>query len=144
MKNFSLIFTSSALGAMFVVMMLSFTNSTNNNNNAAPLAPKSDIIYEYRLFSTIESLVPGGLGRSRMITTDNKGQEQENDLENFFSFVGINFKNIRQNDQTITTKINEWSRDGWELYQVVAGVQAHGKDATGLYLTRYFFRRVQQ
>jgi outer membrane lipoprotein SlyB len=30
--------------------------------------------YEYRQFSTVESVVSGGMGRSRMVSTDAKGQ----------------------------------------------------------------------
>ena len=48
--------------------------------------PVSDA-YTYRQFSTIESVVPGGLGRSRVIISDQNDQEVEKDLLNFYSMV---------------------------------------------------------
>ena len=39
------------------------------------------------MFTTVESVVAAGMGRSRLITTDKDIQEQE--LENFFSLLGI-------------------------------------------------------
>jgi len=96
--------------------------------------------WEYLQISAIESVVPGGLGRSRLITTDKNNQMTEINLENFFSMVGINFNNIRNNDQVIVSKINELADEGWELFQVVAGVESSEKN-TGIFITRYIFRR---
>jgi len=96
--------------------------------------------YEYKIFTTVESVVPGGFGRSRMITTDKESQLQEKDLENFFSLVGINFKNIQNNDIVIAAKINEFAKDGWELNQTVPGVYGADK-STGIFITRYIFRK---
>lgn len=98
------------------------------------------IIYEYKMFTTVESVVPAGLGRSRMISTDKSSQVQEKDLENFFSLVGINFKNIQNNDVVITSKINEYAKEGYELYQTVPGVYSADK-STGIFITRYIFRK---
>lgn len=96
--------------------------------------------WEYQQISAIESVVPGGLGRSRLITTDKSNQMVEINLENFYSMVGINFKNIRNNDQVIVSKLNELADQGWELYQVVSGVESSEK-STGIFITRYIFRR---
>jgi hypothetical protein len=96
--------------------------------------------WEYLQISAIESVVPGGLGRSRLITTDKNNQMVEVNLENFFSMVGINFKNIRNNDQVIVGKLNELADQGWELFQVVSGVESSEKN-TGIFITRYIFRR---
>jgi hypothetical protein len=99
--------------------------------------------YEYRQITTIESVVPGGLGRSRMIATDKSGQLEETKLENFFSMVGINFGNIKENDLAITKKIEQMSDEGWDLYQVSSA--SYGADkSTGIFLTRYLFRRAKQ
>jgi hypothetical protein len=97
--------------------------------------------YEYKMFTTVESVVAGGLGRSRLIATDKDAQMVEKDLENFFSLVGINFKNIQNNDIIIAAKINEFAKDGWELNQVVNGVYGNEK-STGIFITRYIFRRL--
>ena len=102
------------------------------------------VVYQYKQFSTVESLVPGGLGRSRIVTTDEKGVSVEKDLMNFFSLVGINFANVSNNDKLIVDKINEFSAEGWELYQVTTGVQSHSKDGVGIFITRYLFRQVKK
>lgn len=102
--------------------------------------------YEYFQFSTIESVIPGGLGRSRILTTDAQGQLLEKDLKNFYSMVGLNFKNIANNDNAIVDRINQYSNDGWELTSVVTGSHAQTSDGSssgGLFITRYLFRRAK-
>jgi hypothetical protein len=94
----------------------------------------------YTQITTIESVVPGGLGRSRMITTDPNGEYKEVDMENFFSLVGINFGNVRKNDKTITDKLNQMTSDGWALDQVNSGVYSADK-STGIFVTRYLFKK---
>ena len=95
---------------------------------------------EFTLVTTIESVVPGGLGRSRMITTTSDGQLKETPMENFFSLVGINFGNVRQNDQAITDKITQMTKEGWELTNVNSGVYS-GEKSVGIFVTRYLFKR---
>jgi hypothetical protein len=95
--------------------------------------------YSYRQFSTIESVVPGGLGRSRIIISDSDNQDVEKDLMNFYSLTGINFKNIANNDKLIVDNINQYTTEGWELYKVTTGVQSN--DKTGIFITRYLFRK---
>lgn len=99
--------------------------------------------YTYRQFSTIESVVPGGLGRSRVIISDQGDQEVGKDLLNFYSMVGINFKNIASNDRLIVETINEYTSQGWELHVVTTGVNSasEGKGGTGIFITRYLFRK---
>lgn len=98
--------------------------------------------FTYRQFSTIESVVPGGLGRSRIIISDDAGQEIGKDLLNFYSMVGINFKNIANNDRLIVDNINQWTSEGWELHTVSTGVQSPGeKGGNGIFITRYLFRK---
>lgn len=109
----------------------------------APSTPQG-VTYEYFQFSTIESVIPGGLGRSRILTTDHDGQLLEKDLKNFYSMVGLNFKNIANNDQSIVSRINDYSSQGWELMSVVTGSHAQtseGNSSGGLFITRYLFRK---
>lgn len=96
--------------------------------------------YTYRQFSTIESVVPGGLGRSRVIISDQGDQEVGKDLLNFYSMVGINFKNVASNDRLIVETINEFNSTGWELHAVTTGVQS-GDKGGGIFITRYLFRK---
>lgn len=99
--------------------------------------------YTYRQFSTIESVVPGGLGRSRIISSGADDQTIEKDLLNFYSMTGINFKNVANNDRIIVDNINQYTAEGWELYQVSTGVQSPGGDGggNGIFITRYLFRK---
>jgi hypothetical protein len=90
--------------------------------------------------TTIESVVPGGLGRSRMITASPTGALEEIKMENFFSMAGINFENVRANDKTITDKVQSLTNDGWELVQITPGVYAADK-GTGIFITRYLFKK---
>ncbi|HPE56102.1 MAG TPA: hypothetical protein P5514_11945 [Bacteroidales bacterium] len=95
--------------------------------------------------TVVESVVPGGLGRSRMISLDENGKMEETKLENFFSMAGINFGNIRENDQQITNKITELTNDGWHLYQVTSGVYSgNNNNNNGIFITRYLFSKVSE
>ena len=129
--------------------------------------------YEYTVFTSVESIVPMGLGRSRIVQTkqtldvskfttsrtDGKDSKQddvdrsdlkidkfdETKLLNFYSGVGINFQNIASNDALISSKINQMVTEGWELTFVVSGVESDaGKDdGKGIFITRYFFRKAK-
>ncbi len=107
---------------------------------------KQDKVYIFKQFSTVESVIAGGLGRSRILTTDDNGTLVEKDLLNFYSLVGINFGNIANNDRLIVEKVNEWTIQGWELYQISTGSQTNmsgGTTSTGIFITRYLFRKSQ-
>jgi hypothetical protein len=100
--------------------------------------------YEYKQISTIESVVPGGMGRSRLLTTEDNGQALEKELKNFYSLVGINFENITNNDRVIVTRLNDMSNEGWDLFQVTGGSNmqiSNGSTNGGIFITRYIFRR---
>jgi len=127
--------------------------------------------YKYKVVTSVESIVPAGIGRSRIISeedernyedftterTDGKKSKQgdvkrkdakidnfeETKLLNFFSVTGINFQNIASNDALISDKINKMIMDGWDLAFVVSGVESDaGKgDGEGIFITRYIFKR---
>ncbi len=102
--------------------------------------------FMFEQVTVVESVVPGGLGRSRMITSDKKGDLEEIKLKNFFSLTGINFGNIKDNDKDITNKISEMTGEGWELYDVTSGVYSSAGEGltgggTGIFITRYLFRK---
>lgn len=126
---------------------------------------------EYMIVTTVESIVPMGIGRSRMIVqkeeinvddftttrTDGKKSNQKNisrsdakinnfdeaKLLNFYSVAGINFQNIASNDALITDKINKLADEGWELKFVTSAVESDaGKDdGEGIFITRFIFFR---
>lgn len=118
-----------ALG--LTTMILGFKNIDEK-----PVQPQ----YEWNQVTVIESVVAGGLGRSRMISTDDTGKMQEEKLQNFFSMTGINFGNIRENDLKITNMVSTMAVEGWVLYDVTSGVYAADK-STGIFITRYMFKR---
>ena len=42
----------------------------------------------------------------------------------------------------VKSKLNQMTADGWELAFVTGGVESSGaKDPSGIYLTRYIFKR---
>ncbi len=56
---------------------------------------------KFMQITTIESVVGGGLGRSKMIITKEDGSQEERDMNNLFSITSINFKNIKENESSI-------------------------------------------
>ena len=129
-------------------------------------------VYQYQTVTVIESIIPNGLGRSRMIssndtrnykdaTSTKTGEKDERNktdrgeirvkgydetkLLNFFNIGGIRFQNIATNDALVTSKINTMAEEGWELAFVNSGIESDaGKDdGKGIYITRYIFRKVK-
>lgn len=128
--------------------------------------------YDYKIVTTIESVVPMGLGRSRIIsaeedkdykdytssrTEENNKQNKskrgaakvddfdETKILNFFSAAGINFQNIASNDALISSKVNTMIDEGWELAFVTSGVESDaGKgDGQGIFITRFIFKKLR-
>ncbi len=124
----------------------------------ACLSGFSSFAQEFKIITIVESIVPGGAGRSRIIenqgnvnieaiTTERDGNKSKADkvdrgdlkgagdnlketkLLNFYSLVGINFGNIASNDAIIGAKINEMVKNGWKVAYVTSGVESDaGKD----------------
>ena len=100
--------------------------------------------YEYMSLTTVESIVPGGLGRSRMLIDGGNGNLDEQKIKNIYSMVGIKMENIFYNDQDVVAKLNDLSTEGWELAFANTGVQSPTQGgSTGIYCTRYILRRVK-
>lgn len=125
---------------------------------------------EYKVVTSVESIVPNGLGRSRIINalddkdykeytsvqteTDNTRNKsnrkdirvknfEETKLLNFFNIGGIRFQNIAANDALLSSMINTMIENGWELAFVTSAVESDsGKgDGKGIFITRYIFKR---
>lgn len=126
---------------------------------------------EYKVITVVESIVPMGMGRSRMIdnkqpsdykkftTERSQGTDsdqgkinraeikidnmQETKLLNFYSIAGINFQNIASNDALIGSKLSDMAREGWQLIFVTSGVESDsGKDdGKGIFITRFVFKK---
>jgi|TARA_B110001450_G_C17522479_1_gene441175 hypothetical protein len=126
---------------------------------------------EFKVVTIVESIVPMGVGRSRIVEhqqdSDHKahttervdgkkskekkskradakiGEFSETKLLNFYSGVGINFQNIASNDSLITSKINHMIEAGWKLTYVSSAVESNaGKgDGKGIFITRLYFSK---
>ncbi|MDP2176740.1 MAG: hypothetical protein Q8K70_12595 [Bacteroidota bacterium] len=116
------------------VILFGFKSSANKANTEQ---------FEYLQISAIESVIAGGAGRSRLITTNPKGEFIEVKMNNFYSMVGINFSNIRENDKIVCEKINELAAEGWELCQTNSAVESK-ETSNGIFITRYTFKRKKQ
>ena len=100
--------------------------------------------YEYMAFTTIESIVPGGAGRSRMLIDGGDVELDEQKIKNLYSMMGIKMENIFENDQDVVSKLNDLSNEGWELAFSNTGVQSPTDGGSaGIYCTRYILRRVK-
>ena len=87
--------------------------------------------------TTIESVVGGGFGRSKMVITKEDGSQEEKDLENLFSVTGINFKNIRSNENFILQTIKSYTDTGWKLKATIPLTLSPGQNGSGIFMTRY-------
>ena len=69
---------------------------------------------------------------------------KETKLLNFFSAIGINFRNIASNDALITSMLNTLSSEGWELINISSGLESNtgSDDSQGIFITRFCFKRM--
>lgn len=125
---------------------------------------------EYKVITSIESIVPNGLGRSRLISSnvnrdyseftseqseDDNGRNkskrddirvkdfEETKMLNFYNLGGIRFQNIVANDALVSSKLTSMASEGWELVFINSAVESDsGKDdGQGIFVTRYTFKR---
>ena len=91
--------------------------------------------------TTLESVVGGGFGRSKMIITKEDGSQEERDMENLFSMTGMNMKNIKSNESNIIQVLKSYTDDGWKLLQAIPLTLSPGQNGTGIFMTRYLLTR---
>lgn len=103
------------------------------------MAQKSET--RYMQITAIESVVGGGLGRSRMIITKEDGTQEEKDLNNLFSITGINFKNIKENETTILQTIVSYTDTGWKMFSNTPLTLSPGTNGSGIFMTRYLLTK---
>ncbi len=142
---------------------ISFSFITKENQNPQ---------IEYKVVTSVESIVPNGLGRSRLISSNedrnfedytsertdedderNKSKRgdirikdfEETKLLNFYNIGGIRFQNIVSNDVVITSKLIAMGEEGWELAFVSSSSESDAGqgDGQGIFVTRYIFKRVK-
>jgi hypothetical protein len=154
--------TIKSLASILFAIMLSFTDNAYAQSG-----------YEFTSFTVVESIVPNGLGRSRIVqaledrnyreftsirseddNSRNKASRdeirvknfEETKILNFYNMGGIRFQNIAANDAVINSKVNAMFEDGWEIISITAGVESNaGKDdGEGIYITRFYFKRLKK
>jgi hypothetical protein len=116
---------------------------------------------QVKILTVVESIVPMGIGRSRIIESvdtvsstflsnintarDEMRIEKFNEIKllNLYSGVGINFQNIASNDAIVTAKLISLLREGWKISFVLGGVESNaGKDdGQGIFVTRYILTK---
>jgi len=125
---------------------------------------------EYKVITSVESIVPNGLGRSRLVSsnaerdheeftseqteddnTRNKSKRknirvkdfEETKLLNFYNLGGIRFQNTVSNDALISSKLTQMTTEGWELAFVTSAVESDAgrQDGQGIFVTRYIFKK---
>lgn len=103
---------------------------------------KTEPAKEFMQINTVESVIAGGLGRSKMIITNPDGSQKESDLENLFSMTGINFKNIRKNEDGLVKTLKSYTDEGWKLEHVTSlTLSQNDSGAGGIFMTRYLLSR---
>ena len=159
MKSFNAL-SFGMVAIALAVVLISFEENPN------------EVQYEFTSFTVVESIIPNGLGRSRIIhaleerdyrefttvrSEDDKGRNksdrgeirvknfEETKILNFFNAVGIRFQNIAANDAVVNSKVNAMMAEGWELVSTNAGVESVGDktDTEGIFITRFYFKRAK-
>ena len=102
---------------------------------------KAETSKEFMQITTVESVIGGGMGRSKMLITNPDGSQKENDMNNLFSLVGIHFKNIRENEDQIIKTLKTYTDDGWKLEQVMPLTLSPSGNGPGIFMTRYLLSR---
>lgn len=126
--------------------------------------------FEFTSFTVVESIVPNGIGRSRIVnaletrdykefttvqTEDDNSRNkadrseirvknfEETKLLNFYNLGGIRFQNIAANDAVINSKVNAMLAEGWEIVNIVSGVESVSgeSDPNGIFITRFYFKK---
>jgi hypothetical protein len=114
---------------------------------------------QIKILTVVESIVPMGIGRSRIVESvdtvsstfladvntprDEMKIEKFNEIKLLNLGVGINFQNIASNDAIVTAKLVSLLREGWKISFVLGGVESNaGKDdGQGIFVTRYILTK---
>jgi len=102
---------------------------------------KKEPLQKFMQITTIESVVGGGFGRSKMVITKEDGSQEERDMENLFSLTGLNMKNIKSNESDILRTLKNYTDEGWKLYQVIPLTLSPGDKGQGIFMTRYLLSK---
>lgn len=121
---------------IIVFALLMFSLSSLKAQDTVPEPGK-----QFMQITTVESVVGGGLGRSKMIITNPDGSQKESDLENLFSMAGINFKNIKENEDKIVKILKAYTDEGWKMEHVTSFTLSPSDNGLGIFMTRYLLSK---
>jgi hypothetical protein len=123
-----------------ICIALLFITCINGNLKAQEI--KAGPATQFMQLTTVESVLAGGLGRSKMIVTNPDGSQQDFDMENLFSMVGINFKNIKQNEDKLIKTLKDYTENGWKIEHVTSlTLSQNDSGAGGIFMTRYLLSK---
>jgi len=124
-----------------ILLLLTIAIAACSTVVAQDIKPESTV-KQFIQINTIESVVAGGVGRSRMIITNPDGSQQEKDMENLFSMAGINFKNIKENEDKILRTLKTYTDEGWKIdYVTSLTLSQNDSGAGGIFMTRYLLSK---
>jgi len=124
-----------------ILLLLTIAIAACSTLVAQDIKPESTV-KQFIQINTIESVVAGGVGRSRMIITNPDGSQQEKDMENLFSMAGINFKNIKENEDKILRTLKTYTDEGWKIdYVTSLTLSQNDSGAGGIFMTRYLLSK---
>jgi hypothetical protein len=105
---------------------------------------KTETSQKFMQITTIESVVGGGFGRSKMIITKEDGSQEERDMENLFSVAGLNIKNIKSNESDIIRVLKTYTDQGWKLVQTIPLTLSPNQNSNGIFMTRYLLSKSEE
>ncbi|MGC4100746.1 hypothetical protein [Ferruginibacter sp.] len=116
-----------------------------SNIHAQELKTVTEAPKQFMQITTVESVLAGGLGRSKMIITNPDGTQKDSDMENLFSLVGINFKNIKENEDKVIKTLKEYTNNGWKVEHVTSlTLSQNDSGAGGIFMTRYLLSKPEE
>lgn len=115
------------------------TASINLNTTAQQQV--NDTSKQFMQITTVESVIGGGLGRSKLFITNPDGSQEEKELNNLFSLGGINFKNIKENENTIVKILKQYADVGWKIDHVIPLTLSPPDNGAGIFMTRYLLSK---
>ena len=119
-----------------IVILTGIISLANAQETATKESPK-----KFMQVTTIESVIGGGFGRSKMIITKEDGSQEERDMENLFSLTGMNVKNIKSNESDILKILKTYTDEGWKIDQVIPLTLSPGDKGPGIFMTRYLLSK---
>jgi len=108
---------------------------------AAILSGSAQEKQKFMQITTLESVVGGGFGRSKMLITKEDGSQEEREMENLFSMTGMNMKNIKSNETSILQVLKAYTDEGWKLQSAIPLTLSPSQGGSGIFMTRYLLVR---